>query len=209
MPWNVNSQAMFNRIIPLVVFLFIPFASGAQRKENIHLPGHNINSHLYQSIIKFIPAGYTVLDQVDGDLNSDGLIDKILILKQKNEMTEEEKRPVLLLIRQKDHSLKNVTENANIVLSLGDGGIHGDPYHGITVKHGYFSIEHFGGSGWRWSQVITFKYDKKLQNWFLYKIGDEYWHIDYPTSLKHTVKTKSSFGVVPFSDYKNESRGED
>lgn len=146
------------------------------------------------------------MDQVDGDLNGDGLIDKVLVLKLKYEITEEEKRPVLLLIRRKDCTLEKAAENDNIILSLSDGGVHGDPYHGVTIKRGYVSFEHFGGSGWRWNQVITFKYNKSLQNWFLHKIGSESWHISDPSNYKNDSQTKKEFGNMAFINYKNSWR---
>lgn len=150
-----------------------------------------------------------ILDQVDGDLNLDGLLDKVIVLRQKREITDEEKRPILLLIKQKDRSFKMAAENDNIILSAGDGGIHGDPYHGISIKNGFFSVEHFGGSGWRWNQVITFKYDSRLNNWCLYKTGNEYWHYSDNKKVKGGYKTQKDFGIVLFADYINEQRNGD
>jgi hypothetical protein len=197
------------KAILTLIIIFISTSGFCQKTEKIRLPAHRHDTNLYASIKRFIPKEYKIIDQANGDLNGDGLIDKILILKLKDEITEEEKRPVLLLIRQKDHSFKKIAENDNIILSLGDGGIHGDPYHGITIKKGYFSFEHFGGSGWRWNQVITFKYNQVNQNWFLYKTGSESWHIDYPLTVKSDHQTKAELGDVAFINYKNNWRDKD
>jgi len=145
--FNANKRASM-KLSCSIICIFLWTAGYSQQKEKIRLPEHKIDTNSYASIKKFIPEGYIVMDQADGDLNGDGLIDKIVILRLKHEITEEEKRPVLLLIRRKDHSYRKAAENDNTILSLSDGGIHGDPYHGITIKKGYISFEHFGGSGW-------------------------------------------------------------
>ena len=173
------------------------------QEEDTRLPVHKIDTTIYKRINKFIPKGYVVLDQCDGDLNGDGLKDKILILREKQEVTSEENRPVIILLKMQNGSYKKIAENDNIVLHAGDGGIHGDPYHGITIKKDKFSIEHFGGSSWRWNQVITFKYNRIKLNWYLYTVGSESWHFDPSTNFTSELETGHSFGVVQFSDYKN------
>ena len=192
------------RLLPFLMIGLLLSANKENDKENVHLPRHKINSNCYSAIKKFVPEGYVVMDQADGDLNGDGIADKILVLKLKRDFTEEGKRPVILLIGNQVHSFRKVAENENVLLSFSDGGIHGDPYHGISIKNGYFSFEHFGGSGRRWTQVITFKYDKEKQNWFLNKVGSESWHIDNPNKFKFVQFTKKDFGIVPFIDYQND-----
>ena len=93
--------------------------------------------------------------------------------------------------------------NDLLVGSWDEGGLHGDPYHGITIRDGFFSVEEFGGSGWRWNYVVTFKYDKLENNWFLWKTSNEVWHLSTPKEIETTTKTTNDFGVVKFSDYRN------
>lgn len=59
-------------------------------------------------------------------------------------------------------------------------------------------------AGWRWSQVITFKYDENTHNWLLSKVGSDYWYIDNPSKFQNIQFTKRDFGVVSFIDYKND-----
>ena len=66
-------------------------------------------------------------------------------------------RHLLIIQGEKDGTFKIVANNDSIVLCFGCGGVFGDPYAGITVKDNYFSIEHYGGSAWRWTRIITFK----------------------------------------------------
>ena len=191
------------------VLCFLVFISIFSQVEDIRLPKHKINTTLHQAIISFIPHNYVILDQCDGDLNGDNVPDKILILRCKAEITEQEKRPIIILIGQKNHTYIKLAENDNIVLSLSDGGIHGDPYHGITIKNGCFSIEHFGGSSWRWNQIITFKYHPTQKIFYLNKIGSENWHFDPSQNFKSEYQNERDFGKVRFVDYKNKWREKD
>jgi hypothetical protein len=187
------------------LLLFAVCAYPSIQREETHLPNHHINNQIHSSIKKFIKPGYLILDQADGDLNNDGLIDKILILREKREITLEEQRPVLILIKQNNGRLKLVAENDNLVLSAGDGGIHGDPYHGITIKNNRFSIEHFGGSGWRWNQVITFKFYQEKHSWYWLSTGNQSWHIDSPSQLTPNSQ-KANAPFISFSQFQNPLR---
>lgn len=44
-----------------------------------------------------------------------------------------------------------------------------NPYSGLTIKNGYFSVEHYAGSAWRWTRIPTFKYSKAENDWFYIK----------------------------------------
>jgi hypothetical protein len=127
------------KVISLVI-LFL-FASGALFGQN-------------KTIQNFIPAGYVLLDSASGDLNRDSYRDLVLVLKKnREEDSVDVPRPLLLLLGSAaGYSLAG--RNDNVVLCYSCGGVFGDPYQGITIKNGYFSIEHYGGSNWRWTRVI-------------------------------------------------------
>ncbi|WP_184545897.1 hypothetical protein [Mucilaginibacter sp. FT3.2] len=108
----------------------------------------------------FIPKGYTILERGQGDFNQDGYTDVILILaSNKEEKDGQAARPLLILLGKADGSLSLYGRNDNVVLCKECGGVMGDPLQEIVVKGHYFSVEHYGGSIDRWSQVVTFKYD--------------------------------------------------
>jgi hypothetical protein len=156
---------------------------------------------------QFIPDGYVALGHAYGDLNKDKKDDVILILKNMDEEKTSdvnanvEARPLLIILRQKDGSLKQVARNDSVVLCYNCGGAFGDPYAGISIKNGYFSIEHYGGSSWKWERVITFKYDKKANNWFLHRDGT----IRYQPSNEiggEEILTTKDFGKVEFEKFR-------
>ncbi len=148
-----------------------------------------------------IPKNYTVLNFTKGDLNLDKFQDAILILKHKDEDKKDYKRPLYILLGDSRGKFKVAKENNNSVLGYSDGGIYGDPFSGVTIKNGYFSIEHYGGSNWRWTRIVTFKYDKKKKDWFLYKDGGDSYHTSNPNKITTDIATKKDFGVVPFNKY--------
>jgi len=152
----------------------------------------------------FIPANHEVLNFTKGDLNLDSVDDAILILKHKDENTHSDKefpRPIYILIAQ-NGSYQVVATNNNAVMTAHEGGMMGDPFNGVTIKNGYFSLEYYGGSAWRWSQVVTFKYDKSKNEWFLHRDGSESFHASEPDKVETTIKTVKDFGVINFKDYK-------
>jgi hypothetical protein len=155
----------------------------------------------------FIPKGYDVLDLTKGDLNRDAFTDAIMVLYKKGEektsdvIEHPEKRPLLILIGQANKSYKLAARSDNAVYCVDCGGQMGDPFTGITIKNGYFSTEHYGGSGWRWTRIITFKYSPAEKGWFLYKDGGDSFHAITHEEVKTSVKTVKNFGKVPFEKF--------
>jgi hypothetical protein len=159
-------------------------------------------------LVLFLLPGHEVLDFQKGDINADGLEDVILVQKAIGELETYEvsgqpaPRPLMLLLRQPDGALKLAARNDQLVYCVECGGMMGDPYQGITIKGNYFSIEHFGGSAWRWSHIITFKYNPNKQGWYLHKDGSQSFHAAYPDStMEEKIKTTKDFGEVHFTDY--------
>ncbi len=104
-------------------------------------------------------------------------------------------------------TFKVVARNDNTVYCIDCGGMMGDPFQGITIKKGYFSVEHCGGSAWRWTRIITYKYSKAENYWFLYKDGSDNFHTSEPEKVECKIRTTKNFGKIPFDKfdiYKNE-----
>jgi hypothetical protein len=114
------------------------------------------------------------------------------------------RRPLLLLLGQNDGSLKLAARNDYVVLCGSCGGVMGDPFEGITIKDGYFSIEHSGGAGWRWTRIITFKWSEPDKDWRLHRDGGVSYHAGDPDKMEEDVKTVKDFGVVPFGKFRYE-----
>jgi len=156
---------------------------------------------------KFVPKGYQVLNITKGDLNLDAYPDVIMVLKKiseeetTNDVDHPEKRPLLILTGQPDKSYRLAARSENTVYCFKCGGIMGDPFSDITIKKGYFTVEHFGGSAWRWTRFVTYKYSSADKNWYLHKDGHESYHATEPEKGKTTTYTIKDFGKVPFTQF--------
>lgn len=175
-------------------------SSNEEFSENIKNPSEN-------RISKFFSDDYSVLDSVSGNLNLDKHNDLILILKKKNEektsdvIDNPEKRPLLILIGKDNGGYELAAKSNSTVYCFDCGGMMGDPYQGITIKNGYFSVEHYGGSAWRWSRIVTYKYYKADNHWFLHRDGGESFHASEPEKSESNMRTKKDFGKVKFEDF--------
>ncbi len=176
----------------------ISFNNFTRQEDEVKVPA---------ALKKYIPAGFEALNVSKGDLNRDAYGDMILVLKKKGEektsdvIDHPEKRPLLIFLGQADRSYKLAAKSNNSVYCVDCGGMMGDPFTGITIKNGYFSVEHYGGSGHRWTRIITFKYSPADKNWFLFKDGSERFHATAPEEVKTEVKTVKNFGKVSFQQF--------
>jgi hypothetical protein len=167
------------------------------------------NKKIPDELQKFVLKGYEPLDYATGDLNNDKKQDAVLILKIKGEDTLQTedyinpKRPMLLLIRQENNVLKLIARNDVVVKCRECGGIYGDPYVGISVDTGLFSISFYGGSAWRWSYEYTFRYNSIKKEWFIYKEAQtSYWNGEPYKSFSSATVKEDELTVVSFSKYR-------
>lgn len=168
---------------------------------------HNPRSIIHDEVVKHIPEDYELLDTCRGDLNLDGYSDLLLLLKKKKEeessdvIDHPEERPLFLFTQDASGQYTLAKKNNRSVLCVNCGGVYGDPYHSMVIKDGYFSIEHYGGSNWRWARIITYKYDSKSNDWCLYKDGTDNYHVSDPEKIESTIKTTKDFGKVSFEEF--------
>lgn len=152
----------------------------------------------------FIPKGYAILDTAFGDFNADTFTDAIVILKDpKEEDSYDLKRPLLILIGQSGGGFTLKGRNDQVVLCKTCGGVWGNPFEGVKVKGRYFSIEHYGGSRYRWSQVVTFKYDPLVNDFVLHRDAGENYDNANPNVVKEVNYRKADAGRILFKNYKN------
>ncbi len=151
---------------------------------------------------EFIPNGYSILDTSSGDLNRDKITDYLIILKNELESTvSDTTRPLLIVHGHKDGTFKLAEQNEKIVLCFGCGGVFGDPYSGITIKNNSFSIQHYGGSAWRWTRTIAFQYNKKLKKYILLKDTGVSFHTSEPNKKEYHTYKKNDWNKADFKTY--------
>lgn len=178
----------------------------AVQPTETHTAYNNEVTTLPASVALFVPKGYAVLDTASGNLNLDAYTDMILVLKNKEEESADAagdpvKRPLLILLGKENNTYALAAESDNVVSCVTCGGTMGDPFKDVVIKNGYFSVEHEGGAGWRWTRTITFKYAPDANNWFLDKDGGDTYHAGDPDHVKTEIKTTKDFGKVAFESF--------
>ena len=155
-----------------------------------------------QGLASFIPADFSILDSASGNINKDGKKDLLVILKNNLEETNgDTTRPLLILLGNENGSYNFSGRNDNVVLCKACGGVFGDPYAGMTVKNNFFSIEHYGGSNWRWTRIITFRYDVKSKQVLLHRDAGDSFHTSDPDKTTTNIYNKEDFGKLIFTGY--------
>lgn len=162
--------------------------------------GQDIKTHgTISEIICNSPKGYTLLDSTIGNLNRDPYPDLVIVYDKEGET--EDDRPLLLYIGNEDGTLSLAARNDKTVYCAQCGGIEGDPFTGVAIKNGYFTVEHYGGSAWRWTRYITFRYSSQDGKWYLSRDSSESFNIGDPENVSTTIKTAKDFGRVSFEEY--------
>lgn len=203
-----------------ILLLLLAFSLNVNSQQKTIVKKHvtfnkKINSS-NEKLKSFIPKGYEAIAEKKGNLNLDKTEDCILVIRKTTEETtsnmdegKPDKRIVLLLLGQKDGSYKLAYKNQNVADCIDCGGVFGDPFSGISIKNGYFSIEHKIAGGHHWEQIITFKFNKTKNNWYLYK--DHFINYVLDTSNDPNaealiadvdkLKTVKDFGEISFQNF--------
>lgn len=108
------------------------------------------------------------------DLNRDGRKDYLFILERQgaegDDPPEERQRPLKIALRGADGRLHLVLSNEELVRCHNCGGTWPDPFDDLSAGTGTFTLAHYGGSRWRWSDRWRFDYDARANTWFLTRV---------------------------------------
>jgi len=141
------------------------------------------------------------------DLNGDGLEDFVFVVEIKpseasSEKEDDGKRVLKIALRYSDNSLSVVKVNEKVVHCRKCGGSWGDPFGGLNASKRTFSIEHAGGSSWRWSNSYQFNYSRKDGTWQLVYVEENSYHSSDPNKITNkTYRPPKSFGKIDISEF--------
>jgi len=123
----------------------------------------------------FIPSGYVFFSSVEGDLNKDGVADKVLLVKgtdkkkfEKNEFGElvDRNRRGIIVLFKKDNQYEQVLKNLNCFSSENeDGGVYYAPELSLEIGKGNLYLHYAYGREGYW------KYTFQYRNSDFYLIG--------------------------------------
>jgi hypothetical protein len=156
----------------------------------------------------FIPKGFEMLSLYKGDINNDKLVDYVLVCKSKKEGEDGGlPRPIFLILQDASKKYKVVKKSEKIIMCAGCGGMMGDPFSGIEInRDGTFSIQHYGGSSWRWSKDATFRFDNAKNNWVLTSEKTITFHASEPekTTREYSIPENEFLAPKTFDTYTGE-----
>lgn len=192
---------MKNILLLLLLLSGFSFAADAQR-EAVEVPSE---------VAPFVEKGTRAIALEKGDLNGDRKEDFILVLEKENTEKDEydfpkNQRPLLILIRQADNSLKLTKRNEKIIMCSECGGIFGDPFEGIIIKRNSFSAHMYGGSAWRWAYNYQFNYSRRDDTWQLVRVQQISYHTSDPNKMDTKIYTPPrSYGKIDIADFDPEN----
>lgn len=139
---------------------------------------------------ELVPAGFVIIEDIRGDLNKDGLEDRILLIKatDRSKVIKDEYRGRLdrnrrgmIVAIQGDSEYRAVASNPTCFSSENeDGGVYFAPELSVTVTNGILNIHYAHGRYGYW------EYKFRVQNADVELIGYEDSENQGPTVLRET-----------------------
>ncbi len=99
-----------------------------------------------------LPNGYSILDEISGDLNNDGKEEKVVVCNtdRSNDFGIERE---IRIFKKGERKWELWVNSASAILKSEEGGMMGDPYRQVVIEDGILIIDHFGGSSWKWEKT--------------------------------------------------------
>ena len=151
------------------------------------------------SISNYVPEGYVVFDSLAGDLNNDGIIDSVLIVKStdKNQLFHDEYRGELdrnrrgiMIFMSSNGKLELLIENLDCFSSENeDGGVYFAPDLDLAINKANLYVEYGHGRYGHWK--YTFRIKENNFELIGYDLSDNYGPIiKRETSINYLTKRK-------------------
>lgn len=123
----------------------------------------------------FVPAGWKIEQQINGDVNDDGIADHLLKLKQIMPTEAEGNRALVIVFADKDGHLKKAATAGGILQCAECGGA----FYGmspapanVSIEKGVIVVNQDHGSRWVSEMTFRFRYDEQPGMFIL--IGFDY-----------------------------------
>ncbi|HEX8651535.1 MAG TPA: hypothetical protein VF708_11905 [Pyrinomonadaceae bacterium] len=148
----------------------------------------------------FVPRGWKIEEQVDGDLNADARPDTVLkLIEDLPEETAEgalniRYRALLVLLKTETGKLHRAAVGARLLQCTGCGGVLGSPGGGdIQIEKGVLVVYQLSGSRESTDVTQRFRYDARLKRFVL--IGEDQVSTDRLTGESTSESTNYLTGV--------------
>lgn len=106
-----------------------------------------------------IPKQYKLIKEAHGDLNKDGIDEKVVVYDMtdiEDEINGTDREVIVYKKNQQNWTVWYRSTKA--VGNSKDGGMMGDPFEDIEIKNGVLLIRQSGGSSWKWAHTDKYRY---------------------------------------------------
>lgn len=106
-----------------------------------------------------IPRQYQMIKEVYGDLNKDGVEEKVVVYNmtdKEDEVNGVDREVVIFRKNQQNWTVWHRSTKA--VGNSKDGGMMGDPFEDIEIRNGVLLIRQSGGSSWKWAHTDKYRF---------------------------------------------------
>lgn len=154
-----------------------------------------------REVAPFMEAGAVPVCALAADLDGDGSRDWLLVLERVSPVptgwTDERKRTLLLVVRDRAGGLRLAARSDRAVLSSNFGGLM-DPFADVSAGRGTFTLQHYGGSAWRWEWDFTFRYVPARGTWELAEVLERRFNVIFGpgTTTESTTRAPRDFRGV-------------
>ena len=142
------------KLLPLLLFFYFNYSANAQKNSPP-------------------PKDYTSIGQAIGDLDKDGIAEKVIVFDTNQ---EEEKHTGTVreihIFKKKGNNWVLWHLSKGAVMPSKTGGQWGDPFSQITIQRGCIVLQHTGGGHYKWSHIHRFRYQN--DTWELIGATTEY-----------------------------------
>jgi hypothetical protein len=105
----------------------------------------------------FVPHGFEIIEEKIGDLDRDGISEKIIVYNT-DDTTEDGIVRELQILKKSNKKWTIWKKSRNAVLKSQGGGTMGNPFEGIEIEKGMLIISFSGGSSWKWSYKDKYRF---------------------------------------------------
>jgi hypothetical protein len=103
------------------------------------------------------PKSFKVLAKTAGDLDKDGVFEKVIVYDTEKETDLGTERQIFIY-KKMNGKWELWKKAVGAILPSRHGGMIGDPFEGISVERNCIVINHFGGSRQKWKYTHRFRF---------------------------------------------------
>ncbi|HEY0153434.1 MAG TPA: hypothetical protein VGB92_15610 [Longimicrobium sp.] len=158
----------------------------------------------------FVGRGTCAIELESKDLDLDGRGDHLLVLERLQAGPDPDfgrRRSLVVLTSSPAGRLREAARSENAVMCSRCGGVWGDPFEGVTAEPGRFTVEHYGGSAWRWRVDFTFAYSRRDRAWQLVRVHQLNYHTSDPeaTTKRRELRPPRDYGKIDLRSFDPDS----